>query len=143
MALPEAPASALTEAVVEVGRRAGVTFVRRSAGRGDWARVLARGTAPLLVIGDDAQGATQVAMVATYLPALLLSGFMFDIASMPVVLRVVTHLVPARYFITVTRGIFLKGVGLSVLWLPGLFMLLFAIGGVALATHAFRKELEG
>jgi ABC-2 type transport system permease protein len=87
--------------------------------------------------------ATQVAMVATYLPALLLSGFMFDIASMPVVLRVVTHLVPARYFITVTRGIFLKGVGLSVLWLPGLFMLLFAIGGVALATHAFRKELEG
>ncbi|MGA1361026.1 MAG: hypothetical protein ACO32Z_07555, partial [Gemmatimonadaceae bacterium] len=63
MALPEAPAAGLTEAVVEVGRRAGVTFVRRSAGRGDWASVLARGTAPLLVIGDDAQGATQVAMV--------------------------------------------------------------------------------
>ncbi|MFM8603679.1 MAG: peptidase domain-containing ABC transporter [Gemmatimonadota bacterium] len=63
MALPEAPASALTEAVVEVGRRAGVTFVRRSAGRGDWASVLARGTAPLLVIADDAQGATRVAMV--------------------------------------------------------------------------------
>lgn len=87
--------------------------------------------------------ATQVAMVVTYLPALLLSGFMFDIASMPVVLRAVTYLVPARYFITVTRGIFLKGVGVSVLWPQALFMLLFAVAGLALATRAFRKDLEG
>jgi ABC-2 type transport system permease protein len=86
--------------------------------------------------------ATQVAMVATYLPALLLSGFMFDIASMPIVLRVITHLVPARYFITVTRGIFLKGVGVSVLWPQAVLMLLFAVGSVALATRAFRKELD-
>jgi ABC-2 type transport system permease protein len=86
--------------------------------------------------------ATQVAMVATYLPALLLSGFMFDIASMPVVLRAVTYLVPARYFITVTRGIFLKGVGVSVLWPQALLMLLFAVAGVTLAAGAFRKELE-
>jgi len=87
--------------------------------------------------------ATQVAMVATYLPALLLSGFMFDIASMPVVLRGVTYLVPARYFITVTRGVFLKGVGISVLWPEALLMLAYAVLGVALATRAFRKELEG
>ena len=86
--------------------------------------------------------ATQVAMVATYLPALLLSGFMFDIASMPVVLRGITYLVPARYFVTVTRGIFLKGVGVSVLWPQALLMLLYAVLGVALATRAFRKELE-
>ena len=85
--------------------------------------------------------ATQVAMVATYLPALLLSGFMFDIASMPIVLQGVTYLVPARYFITVTRGIFLKGVGVSVLWPQALMMLLYAGLGVALATRAFRKEL--
>jgi ABC-2 type transport system permease protein len=87
--------------------------------------------------------ATQVAMVATYLPALLLSGFMFDIASMPLVLQGVTYLVPARYFITVTRGIFLKGVGVSVLWPQALLMLLFAAVGVALATRAFKKELQG
>jgi ABC-2 type transport system permease protein len=86
--------------------------------------------------------ATQVAMVATYLPALLLSGFMFDIASMPVVLRGVTYFVPARYFITVTRGIFLKGVGISVLWPEALLMLTYAALGVAFATRAFRKELE-
>lgn len=86
--------------------------------------------------------ATQVAMVVTYLPALLLSGFMFDIASMPIILRGVTYFVPARYFITVTRGIFLKGVGVSVLWPQALLMILFAAAGVALATRAFRKELE-
>lgn len=85
--------------------------------------------------------ATQVAMVATYLPAILLSGFLFDIASMPPVLKGVTFLVPARYFVTVTRGVFLKGVGLEVLWPQALLMTLYAVLGLALATRAFRKEL--
>jgi len=85
--------------------------------------------------------ATQIAMVATYLPAVLLSGFMFDIASMPTVLRGVTFLIPARYFVTVTRGIFLKGVGVSVLWPQALLMLAYAVIGLSLATRAFRKEL--
>ncbi|MEX2466856.1 MAG: ABC transporter permease [Gemmatimonadota bacterium] len=85
--------------------------------------------------------ATQIAMVATYLPAVLLSGFMFDIASMPRVLQGVTFLVPARYFVTVTRGIFLKGVGLEALWPQAVLMSLYAVLGLALATRAFRKEL--
>ena len=85
--------------------------------------------------------ATQVAMVATYLPALLLSGFMFDIASMPRALQSVTFLVPARYFVTVTRGIFLKGVGPEVLWPQAILMTAFAAVGLALATAVFRKEL--
>jgi ABC-2 type transport system permease protein len=85
--------------------------------------------------------ATQIAMVATYLPAVLLSGFMFDIASMPTALRLVTYLIPARYYVTVTRGIFLKGVGAAVLWPQALLMLLYAVIGLSLATRAFRKEL--
>ena len=85
--------------------------------------------------------ATQIAMVATYLPAVLLSGFLFDIASMPVVLRGVTFLIPARYFVTVTRGIFLKGVGAQVLWPQATLMLIYAVLGLRLATRAFRKEL--
>lgn len=85
--------------------------------------------------------ATQVALVATYLPALLLSGFLFDIASMPRALQAATFLVPARYYITVTRGIFLKGVGLSVLWPQAVFMLAYATLGVGLAVRAFKKEL--
>lgn len=86
--------------------------------------------------------ATQMAMVITFLPAYLLSGFMFPIASMPLVLRVITHVVPARYFLVVTRGIFLKGVGVRVLYIQGLAMIGFALVGVTLAIHAFRKELR-
>lgn len=86
--------------------------------------------------------ATQVAMVATYLPALLLSGFLFDIASMPAVLQGFTYLVPARYFVAVTRGIMLKGVGPWVLWPQAVMMLAYATVGVALAVRAFRKELD-
>jgi ABC-2 type transport system permease protein len=86
--------------------------------------------------------ATQLAMVATFLPAYILSGFMFAISAMPRPLQLVTLAVPARYFLVVTRGIFLKGVGLSVLYLPGLGMVAFAAIGVLLAVRSFRKEIE-
>ena len=85
--------------------------------------------------------ASQVAMLVTYLPSLLLSGLMFDIGSMPRFLQLVTTVVPARYFITVLRGIFLKGVGPSVLWGQALGMLIFAVVGLSLAVRAFRKEI--
>jgi drug efflux transport system permease protein len=85
--------------------------------------------------------ATQLAMIATYLPTLLLSGFMFSIETMPSALRAVSYLIPARYFLVVTRGIFLKGVGLEVLWTQGLLMLAFAAAGLGLAVAKFRKEL--
>ena len=86
--------------------------------------------------------ATQLAMVGTFLPAYLLSGFMFAIDVMPRVLRIVTYVVPARYFLVVTRGIFLKGVGVPVLYVQALSMLAYAAVGIALAARVFRKELE-
>ena len=85
--------------------------------------------------------AMQVALVVTYMPALLLSGFLFDIGSMPAFLRAVTLLVPAQYYIDVTRGIFLKDAGLQALWLPLLSMVLFAAFGLTLAVAAFRKRI--
>lgn len=85
--------------------------------------------------------ATQMAMLATLLPAMLLSGFLFEIRSMPALLQGVTYLVPARYYITATRGVMLKGVGPEALWLPSLFMIAFALVSLALARHAFRKEV--
>lgn len=85
--------------------------------------------------------ATQMAMLTTFLPGFLLSGFMFSIAVMPKPLRLVTYLVPARYFLVVTRGIFLKGVGVEVLRVPGLLMVAYAAIGLALAVRAFKKEL--
>jgi ABC-2 type transport system permease protein len=85
--------------------------------------------------------ATQLAMLATFLPGTLLSGLMFDISSMPKALQLISLAVPARYFITVVRGVFLKGVGPHVLWAQGLGMIIFAVMGLALAVRAFRKEI--
>jgi len=85
--------------------------------------------------------ATQIAMVGTFLPAFLLSGFMFAISVMPKPLQAVTLLVPARYFLVVTRGIFLKGVGVHVLYVQGLLMIAFAALGLTLAARVFRKEI--
>jgi len=85
--------------------------------------------------------AVQVAMVVTYLPSFLLSGFMFDIVNMPKALQVISLVVPARYFITLVRGIMLKGVGPSVLWPQGLGMFLFGAIGLVAAVRAFRKEI--
>lgn len=86
--------------------------------------------------------ATQMAMVGTFLPAFLLSGFMFSIQVMPKPLQAVTFLVPARYFLVVTRGIFLKGVGIDVLRVQGLLMIAFAVAGLTLAVRFFRKEIQ-
>jgi len=85
--------------------------------------------------------ATQMSMIATFLPAFLLSGFMFSIDVMPRALQLVSFLVPARYFLVVTRGIFLKGVGPEVLHVQALLMVAFAAAGLGLAVRAFRKEL--
>jgi ABC-2 type transport system permease protein len=86
--------------------------------------------------------ATQVSMVTTLLPSMLLSGFMFSIQSMPAPLRAISYLIPARYYLVVTRGIFLKGVGVDVLRVQALLMLAFAVVGLGLAVLQFRKEIE-
>lgn len=86
--------------------------------------------------------ASQVAMVATFLPAFLLSGFVFDIGNMPGWLQAVTHVVPARYFVTILKGIFLKGIGLRALAFEALFLALFGALVMAAAVRSFRKRLE-
>lgn len=85
--------------------------------------------------------ATQMAMLVTFLPSILLSGLIFDIASMPWPLRAISTVVPARYFVVVLRGIFLKGVGAEVLWRQGFAMVVYAVLGLGLAARAFRKEI--
>ena len=86
--------------------------------------------------------ASQLAMIGTFLPSLLLSGLLFDLNMMPLALRGISAVVPARYFVTVLRGIFLKDVGIPVLYGQGLAMVIYAIAGLSLAVRAFRKELE-
>jgi ABC-2 type transport system permease protein len=86
--------------------------------------------------------ASQVAMVVTLLPSFMLSGFASPIENMPRALQFVSYLVPARYLVTALKGIFLKGVGLSVLWPEALFLAAFAAIVLALTLRALRKRLD-
>lgn len=86
--------------------------------------------------------ASELAMVLTFLPAFLLSGFMTPIANMPTALQAVTYLIPARYFVALLKSIHLKGVGLEILALEAALLTVFGIGMAALAIVAFRKKLE-
>jgi ABC-2 type transport system permease protein len=67
-------------------------------------------------IADSQQVAFQVAVLVSFLPTMMLSGFVFPIASMPAAIRAVTYLVPARYFLIALRAILLKGAGLPAFW---------------------------
>lgn len=86
--------------------------------------------------------ASQIALVATMLPAFLLSGFVFPIANMPYPIQVFTHIVTARYFVVLLRGIYLKGLGLKLLVGEALFLVGFAVLVLALSHHKLRKKIE-
>jgi ABC-2 type transport system permease protein len=94
------------------------------------------------IAGKSQFVSSQFAMVATLLPAFLLSGFVFPIENMPALLRIATHLIPARYFVTILRGIYLKGVGLAVLWGEALFLVVFGGLVMAGAMRKFRKKID-
>ncbi len=85
--------------------------------------------------------ASQLAMVTTFLPAFLLSGFMYSISNMPKVIQILTHLIPARYFVVILKGIYLKGVGLEILGMQAFYLLLFAFIALKLANKKFKKKV--
>lgn len=89
-------------------------------------------------------GTQQQAMLTAFfyfLPAVLLSGFIFPIANMPLPVQWLTFVNPLRYFLVIIRGIFLKGVGVAVLWPQMAALALLGAGTLFLATRAFRKTL--
>ncbi|MDD5676802.1 MAG: ABC transporter permease [Kiritimatiellae bacterium] len=85
--------------------------------------------------------ANQLALVLTFLPAFLLSGFMFAIPNMPIPIQLFTYLIPARYFITMLKGIYLKGIGLEILAWEAVFLTIFGVIIVVLANAAFKKKV--
>ena len=85
--------------------------------------------------------ASQMAIVTTVLPAFLLSGFIFPIENMPLPIRAVTRLISARYFVFILRGIYLKDVGLAVLWPEALFLGVFGTLVLTAAVTKFRKKI--
>jgi len=86
--------------------------------------------------------ASQMAMAFTFLPSYLLSGFVFSIDSMPRAARAVTYLIPARYFVKVIKGVYLKGVGPATLAAETGALLVFGAGLLLAATRMFRKKLR-
>ncbi len=93
------------------------------------------------VVAKSQLAASQAALIATFLPAFLLSGFIYPIDQMPVVIQAITHLIPARYFMTIIRDVFLKGTSLPFLLDDLLALAVFAGLLTILATRAFRKTL--
>lgn len=87
----------------------------------------------------------QQAMISTFLlflPSLMLSGFVFPIDSMPLSVQVVTYINPLRYYITILRGVFLKGVGIVALWREILPMAVIGVVILYLSVRRFAKRLE-
>jgi ABC-2 type transport system permease protein len=91
-------------------------------------------------LANTQQFAFQIGMLASFLPTLILSGFVFPISSMPYALQLITHVVSARYFLVALRGIMLKGVGVTVI-APQLFALtLIAAAVLVLASARLSRE---
>jgi ABC-2 type transport system permease protein len=86
----------------------------------------------------------QAMMTASFfflIPMVFLSGFVFPIENMPAVIQPITYLIPLRYFLVILRGIFLKGVGLEILWPDALALLAWGVGILVLATLRSSKRL--
>ncbi len=89
------------------------------------------------------QIAMMSAMLATMLPSILLSGFIFPILSMPKILQLLSYIVPARYYLVIIRGIMLKGIGPVHLWMPALFLAVFGTLLLMISIRRFKTNLEG
>ena len=82
-----------------------------------------------------------LSMYMFFLPAIILSGFLYPIDTMPTVFRHLTVLNPLRHFLDVVRGVFLKGADLADVWLPCLALAAMAVLGLVIATRRFRNTL--
>ena len=91
-------------------------------------------------VADNQQVAFQIALLTSYLPTLMLSGFIFPISSMPAFLQAVTYIVPARYFLVALRAIVLKGVGVTAFWPELAALVVFALAVMALASLRLRRQ---
>ncbi len=118
--------------------------------RGSW--LLLAAAIGLFLIGAQAQGllistiadtqqvAFQVALLSSLLPTMILSGFIFPITSMPIVVQWITYIVPARYFLVALRAIVLKGADVTAFWQDMVALAIFATVALGLASLRLRRE---
>jgi ABC-2 type transport system permease protein len=93
------------------------------------------------VIAKSQLAASQIALLATFLPAFLLSGFLYAIEQMPAVLQWITRILPARYYVSVLKKIFLKGTPAALLYADLIPLTVFTLVLALLAIRAFHKKL--
>jgi ABC-2 type transport system permease protein len=118
--------------------------------RGSWLHLA--GAIALFLVGAQAQGlvistiaptqqvAFQLAVLSSFLPTFILSGFIFPISSMPAAIQAVTYVIPARYFIVALRAIVLKGAALAAFWTDLVALALFAAVMLTLASVRLARE---
>ncbi len=90
-------------------------------------------------VADSQQVAFQAANITALLPSLILSGFIFPIESMPTIIQWVTNITPAKFYVVTLRAILLRGVGLSAFWEQLIYMMIFGIIFIVLATVVDKK----
>jgi ABC-2 type transport system permease protein len=91
-------------------------------------------------VAESQQAAFQLAVLVSFLPTMILSGFVFPIASMPAAIQAVTFLVPARYFIVALRAIVLKGAELSIFWPELAALAVYAVVMLTLASVRLSRQ---
>jgi ABC-2 type transport system permease protein len=94
------------------------------------------------VLAKSQFAASQIALLITFLPAFLLSGFLFSIEQMPIALQWITRILPARYYVSVLKKIFLKGTPAHLLYADLVPLAVFTFVLALLATRSFHKRLE-
>ncbi|UCD18310.1 MAG: ABC transporter permease [Candidatus Zixiibacteriota bacterium] len=90
---------------------------------------------------DTQQLAMMSAMMVTVLPSVMLSGFIFEIKNMPAILQAITHIVPARYFLVIIRGIMLKGAGIAELWMQAVALCIITVLLLGIASKRFKFKI--
>lgn len=93
-------------------------------------------------VSNSQQTAMLISMFVLMLPTILLSGFIFPIENMPMILQVISSVMPPRWFIIILKGIMIKGVGLEYLWKETLIILGMTIFFIALSVKKFKIRLE-
>lgn len=92
------------------------------------------------IVMKNQLASSQVTITSTMLPAFLLSGFVFDINNMPVVIQWITYLFPARYFVDILRGLYLKGVGIEYLYINAGLLVVYSVILLVLCRLQFKMR---
>ena len=83
-----------------------------------------------------------IAIFTVMMPMIFLSGFAFPVENMPKIIQYISYVIPLKYFINIIRGVIIKGIGFSELWIDALVLLVMGLIIFVLSSLRFQKRLE-